>query len=1039
MARKGTFGTSTNPFGTGSFGGFGAYDIGGTSSSGEALRDLARYQAEVAWGNGTISDEAYLAALQTAAAGETAGTSQAVTAQNRIDDLVYRMGRQQAELAGLDALISFDQQTLGSMNPDNYRYRDIKDSLNSELARRRSRDYAIIVDAYNQGTGGSTEELLAYVQNVIASLDPEAPDAAQWRSTAVDLVERVAGEKDAQVYQDYQDKKIKPAEFLAYVQSRRDALDPDSPKWDEWDRRLTDATRNVKATIQAAKDTDFFNRYNEHKVSDKSYIKYLTQRIAGMDADDPAKAEWQHRLTEATFSLAEDLLVYEVKHGKRPVSQLIKFYEDYRTGINKGNAEYRAISDKILALKKVETSTAKGSGSGAKGSGAKGSGASLALDPKVLNAGDITSYLLFLTPNVNGPAKGRATAEAALRTNFTSLQNAQKRQDKVWLFYDPTKPGQKIKALGPDGKPEVGADGKPTGRLVEGSKYLPVSDQALADLNMVKSNYFLSEAQEALAQGKPKVYYQRITDAIEAADAARSVVARSVLSTVKARIEQIDKGIAYFRSLGEAATVLNLLFDKAAEIEKGLADLSIDETRRDQLVNAQEALGRDPLWPTGDVGPDGKLKSDRQMGGLVNIAASPRDEEGNFIPGQAVLAPGVHFSLDKTDTGGDWEVETTPPGVWAATHVTVSTTRDGNYVRGEVSVTTAPTSQKLLIKTINGEKMIDWSPPASYISWMDGNGNRVHAYSLDNGRTWLRTDGISAPLATMNGKFAMSGVVGADRSWSPLIIDTSTGATAFYMNASGQWTAESKWLATAARGLEWAGQSEAESYNILNPSAPMIGNSGVRGTMHNLTSDGSINFIAESTRLLRYQAAKADVVVRGGTGGKVLPQFRSPEQFEADEDFTVNRASAAQVKRLRDLATALSLVGRASTTSLGTMAGATGSGGILSSPILPPINLPPPVGVVTITPSPYVGFPISVTQAPPPPLPTLTSPGVQPPRLTTVSTPVGGTRTVSSGGVPAPVGKAVIYEPKPAPVRTPTPAPVVRAPVKLVNTNPTKF
>ncbi|NJD29309.1 MAG: hypothetical protein FIA92_13565, partial [Chloroflexi bacterium] len=343
MARTGSLGLSTNPFGSGSLGGLSQYNLG------DSLRDLARYQAEVAWGNGQLSDEEYLKVLQNDVKAAAAGTRDYIEAVNRLDDVNYRINRQKADIAGLDELIAFDQQTLGTMRPDNLRYRDVQDSLASELARRRSRDYGKLVDAYNAGTG-STESLLEWVKKARESIPADAPDADQWASTEQDLVERVASEKDAQVYQDYQQRRMKPDAFLAYIKGRRDSFSPDSPQYDDWTRRYEDAQKSVKDTIQNDKDQAFFNRYNEGKVSDKTYLGYLKKRIDGMEADDPAREEWTHRLREATFSLAEDLLVYQVNRGQKSVGTLRNFYVHYASTLNKGSAEWRRINEKIISL-----------------------------------------------------------------------------------------------------------------------------------------------------------------------------------------------------------------------------------------------------------------------------------------------------------------------------------------------------------------------------------------------------------------------------------------------------------------------------------------------------------------------------------------------------------------------------------------------------------------------------------------------------------------------------------------------------------------
>ena len=140
-ARRGGFGGGLNPFGGGQLGSLAQYDIG------KDLADLAVYQTEVAWGNGQATDAEYVDALRRAAAAADPNTQGYYSAQNKVDDAVYRIGRSVAEGQGLDALIAFDQAALATMSPDNLRYRDILDSVQSEMAQRRSRDYGELVDA----------------------------------------------------------------------------------------------------------------------------------------------------------------------------------------------------------------------------------------------------------------------------------------------------------------------------------------------------------------------------------------------------------------------------------------------------------------------------------------------------------------------------------------------------------------------------------------------------------------------------------------------------------------------------------------------------------------------------------------------------------------------------------------------------------------------------------------------------------------------------------------------------------------------------
>jgi hypothetical protein len=193
MARRGGFSSGLNPFGTGSLGNLSQYDIGAD------LADLEVYRVEVAWGNGLATDAAYLAALLKARDATDPNTQRRESAQNKLDDAVYRIDRSKADAKGLDALIAFDQAAIAKMSPDNLRYRDVKDSLDAELANRRSRDYGKLVVAYNDGKT-STQSLLSWVKTTLRSVAADDPDFENWTNVQGDLEDRIVSEKDSVVY-----------------------------------------------------------------------------------------------------------------------------------------------------------------------------------------------------------------------------------------------------------------------------------------------------------------------------------------------------------------------------------------------------------------------------------------------------------------------------------------------------------------------------------------------------------------------------------------------------------------------------------------------------------------------------------------------------------------------------------------------------------------------------------------------------------------------------------------------------------------------
>ena len=343
-SRSGTFGgglPSLHPFGGTS--GFSQYDL----STAKQLADMKLYEAETAWGNGQLSDDAYLKALQDNIAATDPGTQDRISAQNKYDDAVYRIGRSKVEATNdLGALIAFDQSSLAKMTPDNLRYRDIKGTLDSELAQQRSKDYSKLVDNYNEGKS-TTAALVSYVQGILSRLPADAPDRDQWRSTLTDLQDRQQNEADTQAFQDYQHERMKPAAFLAYLTKRRDSYFTGSPQWHEWQNKLEDATDQIHQQDLAKQDTAFFTEYNAGHRTDAQYVAYIRQRLAQMKPDDPNRIDWQNRLDTATFSIAEDKLRLDVAENKRPPSDLVAFYKTYQRTLTPNSPEWRTVQGKI--------------------------------------------------------------------------------------------------------------------------------------------------------------------------------------------------------------------------------------------------------------------------------------------------------------------------------------------------------------------------------------------------------------------------------------------------------------------------------------------------------------------------------------------------------------------------------------------------------------------------------------------------------------------------------------------------------------------
>lgn len=857
-SRKGGFSGGLNPFGSGSLGGLGQYDIGAN------LADLEVYKTEVAWGNGLATNAEYVAALTKAVNATNAGTHQREAAQNKLDDAVYRIDRSNAETAGLDQLIAFDTSAMAKMKPDNLRYQQVKNSLDSEMAQRRSRDYGKLVTDYNAGKT-STESLLAWVKTTVGTLAADAPDLQSWTSVQTDLSDRLVTEKDSKVYQDYQQGRMKPPEFVAYLTSRRDSYQPASPQYADWSRKLEDANKQIKDADQAKKDSAFFNRYDEGKVSDITYQAYLRTRIAGMQPDDPQKAEWQHRLTQATFSLAEDKLRFAVQMSKTVgaantnTARLVSFYQAYRRTLNPGSAEWRTITRNLDALHAGGgvTSGSGGSGGGSGGSsggrkGAKSSkygtpGNALLGGPPLVAAGKaispkytLTNILGLFVINPTGKKKDVAAAKKYLDLNTQSLHNAMQTQDAVWLFHDPRRPGATVAELDPQGNP--------TGRRVPGSAYLPVTSEAMANLLTVTSGNFMALAHAALVKGDSGQYAYNLKRAGELLDNARTVDAQYRAQNWESWYKATSTAVDNATKAGDYGTAVRLSLDLAARLAAEQQNPYLDDTRRTRLDELGTKLANNPLMPT--VNPDGSM-----MEGAVNLSA--------LSNGEVVLNPGWHHVLSQDSAGRPtWGpvYDSKQDGSWDATHVTVHTTLGNQIVTGEVTKTNAAVNPLVYIKTADGWITIPSPQGATEIHYADEHGRLVRAYSLD-GQTWISpAPGMPAPTIELNAQLTQ--VQNPDGSL--IYVDATTGETVFTQSGGG-WKPEAAYFSANPTAVSWYGQSAWEQqkivepaydrmpgseYRRLDPNNMDVGGVGQHMTLADTSPSGVVNFVDPSFRVV---------------------------------------------------------------------------------------------------------------------------------------------------------------------------------------------
>ena len=806
-ARRGGFGGGLNPFGGGQLGSLAQYDIG------KDLADLAVYQTEVAWGNGQATDADYLDALRRAAAAADPNTQGYYSAQNKVDDAVYRIGRSVAEGQGLDALIAFDQAALATMSPDNLRYRDILDSVQSEMAQRRSRDYGELVDAYNDGEL-PTETLLAWVSSTLGTISPDDPDFANWTNVLGDLGDRIQGEKDTQVYQDYQRGRMEPAAFLAYLTGRRDEYSPESPKYQEWANKLEDATVQVKDQAQAKADSTFFALYEEGKKSDASYLLYLRRRIDTMPADDPQRGEWQHRLNQATFSLTEDKLRFDaqratdkvegaqkyvkgrtvtvrtaarterqlvngkwvdvkipagtaekvipgrwttasgssIKAAQASMGKLMDFYTAYRTTLNPGSAEWRTVTRSIdtLAKSQVTFGATNATRSTTSSGGGSSSGAS--------------------TASVIGKGPAATTTGGKLISPKYTLSNI------LGLF-----------SINPTGdKKAVAAAGK---FLALNTSTLNNALTRGDDVWLFQDPRYPGSVVNALnPDGSP------VLDKNGKAVLVRGTAYLPVTSEAFSNLKTVES--SNFMASAELALSRGKYGDYASLLRR--AGESLDSARlQDAQYRAQNweewydatAVAVDKLTMSGDYGGAVQLATDL-AGRLAREAQNPYlddtrrarlDEIGEKLAdnkimptqnpdgsvyegavnlselarGNVVLNPGWHHVLKSNDRGQPaWGpvFDQYQDGRWEAAHVTVHTTLGDRLVTGDAALSAkASVDAMLVVTTPEGSRAVTVPGRAKELTYVDERGAVQRAYSIDGGRTWIRpAPGMPAPTFVVN-------------------------------------------------------------------------------------------------------------------------------------------------------------------------------------------------------------------------------------------------------------------------------------------------
>lgn len=628
--RSGGFTGTLDPFGSGR-GGLGRYNITGDTIS--SLAEYEAYAVSVAWANGNATDAEYLASLRHMVELAPEGTRERVTAENRLHDAEYAIGRNAIvrtinnataygpRQAAYQDLLKFEEAHLASMTEkDSQAYREQLDRIASLRGDMRQNRYSALLEQVNRGQAATTK-LLSLARKLATEAKAAGdPDVDEWGQTIFSLEERVKDEQIAKAYQDYQYERTQASDVIGLIDARLAELDPQSAAYRELSRTREDFVTRAKATDANKREAEIQGLRADGKISDADYLSYLRDAY---NAETPGSAEWVRagtRLREFTFSLAEDKLRYDVGKGSRPVSDLIRFYEQYQATMTPGGERWRAMQLTIDSLKR----------GGSRGGGGGGSsGGPLTLGPKLIDGQAALADILggadappsFADLFRIDPTNG--TARDWWKNNLRSAAAAFSDRATTWTYYDPA-----------------------------GNAYeLPFNPAMMAEFDQLDLTYMRIGLTSATSAGEAQDWVSRIITSSNALQSHGSQLTMDVFDKVWDALER-QKQIAL--ASGRLAEYSNLTMQQSDLARSILDSPYLTFNNRETITNRVAAIAPRNLEPGENYNPDG----DPVLGMILDgsIIAKVDSETGQIL--SATLDPDKGYISQKQD--GEFELVAVP-------------------------------------------------------------------------------------------------------------------------------------------------------------------------------------------------------------------------------------------------------------------------------------------------------------------------------------------------------------------------------------------
>ena len=334
--RGGGFGSpgSFGPFRTNQ-GGFSQYAIGGTQ---EDTAYLDKLEAQIAWQNGRLGDDAYVGALRAYVNATEEGTTSHASAVDDLNDTIHSISRNKAidrvnraaspsqTIHALLALQRLDRRRLRTMQPGNEAFREQQAIVADVSVQIRSVRWGQVTSRFNNGRMS-----LAELRGHAASFAREArgaPDQQQFLDQVMQLEGQILDQELGDALDAWQDDPGRgtAARVRSLYSRARGRVSADSPEG----RRLAEAEEDFAQAVKAHDDElDYVRMQSKHDrgtVSDERWLDFLRRRVGDAPRGSGERIRRRDSFLNESFNVAQRDLVSAVEAGKRTTGDLIDFY-----------------------------------------------------------------------------------------------------------------------------------------------------------------------------------------------------------------------------------------------------------------------------------------------------------------------------------------------------------------------------------------------------------------------------------------------------------------------------------------------------------------------------------------------------------------------------------------------------------------------------------------------------------------------------------------------------------------------------------------